>query len=582
VPPPASARARRPRRAATDLRPARRGDWLPGLAGWLVALAGLVNIASALLPELPARLRVMTAAAPPEVVVGAHALALPAGLGLLLAAAFLRGRRQRAQRLAVTLLVALGALNVLKGLDVEEAALSWSLAGLLFWGRDAFRVQHDVAALPRVLGRVAGLATLCFALAVAAVSASSHWAAPRPTPGTTLREAAGLLTLMGGPLHYDDAARWLPEAVGLLGLATAVLCASLVLRPLRVSRTPCGRPEAADAIVRAHGTDTLSYFKLREDLPRRFSPDGRALIAYRVESGVMLLSGDPVGPVDALPALVADVCAFADDHGLKVGVLGASEAFADTCRAAGLRSVYIGDEAIVDTGAFSLEGRPIRKVRQAVTRLRKAGYTVVGRRVGELTPAELAALDAISERWRDGAPERGFSMAMDSLANPALAETWVLTAHDATGAPRGFVHFVPSYGRPAMSLSFMRRDRDTPNGLTEFLVVEAILAARELGVEELSLNFAAFGRYLREPEGRGQRLLGELARRGDGLFQIESLHSFNAKFFPRWQPRFLLYDGFAALPRTALAAAWSEGQLPRPRLPRRSDRRPVDRTPAAV
>jgi lysylphosphatidylglycerol synthetase-like protein (DUF2156 family) len=28
---------------------------------------------------------------------------------------------------------------------------------------------------------------------------------------------------------------------------------------------------------------------------------------------------------------------------------------------------------------------------------------------------------------------------------------------------RGFIHFVPSYGRPAMSLSLMRRDRETPN-----------------------------------------------------------------------------------------------------------------------
>ena len=40
----------------------------------------------------------------------------------------------------------------------------------------------------------------------------------------------------------------------------------------------------------------------------------------------------------------------------------------------GLRSLYLGDEAIVDTAAFSLEGRAIRKVRQSVTRLEKQGY----------------------------------------------------------------------------------------------------------------------------------------------------------------------------------------------------------------
>ncbi|WP_028066010.1 hypothetical protein [Solirubrobacter soli] len=45
-------------------------------------------------------------------------------------------------------------------------------------------------------------------------------------------------------------------------------------------------------------------------------------------------------------------------------------------------------------------------------------------------------------------------------------------------------------------------------------------------------------------------------------FQIESLYTFNAKFFPRWAPRYLLHDGVTSLPRTALAAMWVEGQLP--------------------
>jgi lysyl-tRNA synthetase, class II len=34
-----------------------------------------------------------------------------------------------------------------------------------------------------------------------------------------------------------------------------------------------------------------------------------------------------------------------------------------------LRARYIGDEAIVDTSSFSLEGRAIQKVRQSVSRL---------------------------------------------------------------------------------------------------------------------------------------------------------------------------------------------------------------------
>ena len=60
---------------------------------------------------------------------------------------------------------------------------------------------------------------------------------------------------------------------------------------------------AARDLVRRHGTDTLAYFKLRRDEHYLFSADGRAFLGYRVEAGVLLVSGDPVGAEDAIPVL---------------------------------------------------------------------------------------------------------------------------------------------------------------------------------------------------------------------------------------------------------------------------------------
>ena len=116
-----------------------------------------------------------------------------------------------------------------------------------------------------------------------------------------------------------------------------------------------------------------------------------------------------------------------------------------------------------------------------------------------------------------------------------------------------------------MSLSSMRRDRETPNGLMEFLVVRAIEALRQRGVEEISLNFAAFARIMHGPHGLFERFVGRLVALGNPFFQIESLYRFNAKFFPRWEPRYLLYEGALGLPRAGLAVMWAEGQLPKPR-----------------
>ena len=232
--------------------------------------------------------------------------------------------------------------------------------------------------------------------------------------------------------------------------------------------------------------------------------------------------------------------------------------------------MYLGDEAIIEVGEFSLEGRPIRKVRQSVSRLRKAGYAAELHRVSELAPAIAAEVEEVLERGREGAPERGFSMAMDSLRGDHGQDTLVVLARDEEHAVRGVLHFVPCFGRAAMSLSFMRRDPRTPNGLTEFMVVSAVELLRERGVDEMSLNFAAFARWIHSPERPAERAMGRLIALGNRFFQIESLYRFNAKFFPRWQPRYLVYQGALGLPRASLAAMWAEGQIPKPELPRGS------------
>jgi lysyl-tRNA synthetase class 2 len=155
---------------------------------------------------------------------------------------------------------------------------------------------------------------------------------------------------------------------------------------------------------------------------------------------------------------------------------------------------------------------------------------------------------------------------MDSLRNPANDETLVAYAVDASGDAAGFLHFVPVYARSAVSLSYMRRRLDAPNGLTEFLIVRAIEALRARGVAEVSLNFAVFARLLRAPRGLLERTAARMLILGDTWFQIERLYRFNAKFFPRWEPRYLMYEKRFGLPRAGIAALWVEGQLPKPSL----------------
>ena len=553
-------------RRPNPLRTFRRADPLPTLAALGAILVAIVNLVSALTPNVAWRGHALLKLEPLDTMRVSHALAIPAAWVLLVAGVYLGRRRRRALQLAIVLLLVLAALNILKGLDVEEAAADLLAAGLLWLGRGSFCVEHEPFARGRAsLLRVAGLAAGSVLVAATAVWIGT----PAHTSlGTIARATGDLLTWQHAPVAFQDELGQLGLTVGILGVMALFACASVLFRPLKGPRLLPDAATRATAVdlVRRHGSDTLAYFKLRCDKHYFFSADRSAFVGYRIENGVLLVSGDPVGPDAALPALLRELSDFAERRALKIAALGVSERLRPLFEQLGLRSLYIGDEAIVDTQAFSLEGRAIRKVRQSVSRLEKAGFVVELHSVAALDQPTLAELERVSAEWRQGEPERGFSMALDELRPDEQGDTIVVVARDSAGVVRAFLQFAPAYGRPAMSLSAMRRERTTPNGLTEFLLVRAIELLRDRGVHEVSLNFAAFARIVHEPKG----LAGHAARRvilfGDRFFQIESLYRFNAKFFPRWEPRYFMFDGFRNLPRAALAGARAEGHLPTPAL----------------
>jgi len=553
----------------------RSPKWLPRAAALGAAFVGLVNIASTLTPNVRWRGHLLLQYEPVQAMRLFHALALPAGAALLLVAPYLLKRRRRAWQVALVLMLALGLFDLLKGLDFEETVLTWAVAAVLVRGRDAFGVRHDRITLRSALWRVPllGLGGLSLT-AVVAWATEGH-----PSWGKVVRETGDLLLWHSGPIHFRHTLQiqhhrlaWVPLGVHLIEIGTLFAIAYVVFRPLAAPRglPGVGAREAARSLVERYGRDTLSYFKLRADKQYFFSDDRTAFVGYRIENGVLLLSGDPVGADEAVPGLLEQLQAFAQARALKLGAIGASERMRPLYESLGLRMIYLGDEAIIDLQKFSLEGRPIRKVRQSVTRLRKAGYSAELQPLGELDQPTLERVEEVLEKGREGAPERGFSMALDSLKGAEHAETLLVLARDEEGAIKGVLHFVPCFGRPMVSLSFMRRDPETPNGLTEFLVCSAVELLSERGLQEMSLNFATFAKYMHSPQTPIERLLGWIAAKFNPYFQIESLYRFNAKFFPRWEPRYLVYQGTLGLPRAGLAAAWAEGQLWKPALPRRS------------
>ncbi|AXG55861.1 integral membrane lysyl-tRNA synthetase [Streptomyces lincolnensis] len=548
---------------------------------------GLLDIAAGVFPRFRhSRMHTLAEVLPGAFGPFAAALSLSAGVLLLLLAHGLKRHKRRAWRAAVALLpVGIVAQFTYRHSPVGML-ISLVLLALLLIHRDQFSALPDPRSRWRALANFVLMSAGSLALGLVIVSAHPQTLVGDPSLADRISHVLYGLFGFEGPVDYRGNASWtVAFSLGALGLLTAITTIYLAFRP----EHPAARLTEEDesrlrALLVKHGArDSLGHFALRRDKAVVFSPSGKAAVTYRVVSGVMLASGDPIGDVEAWPGAIERFMDEAKAHSWTPAVMGCSETGGEVwTRETGLDALELGDEAVVDVADFSLAGRAMRNVRQMVKRIERAGYDTRVRRVRDLGELELERIRQAAEDWRGTDNERGFSMALGRIGDPADGDCLIATAHKTDDHPgpygdlKAILHFVP-WGTDGASLDLMRRDRSADPGMNELLIVAALQAAPKLGITRVSLNFAMF----RSALARGEKIgAGPVLRAWRGLlvflsrwFQIESLYKFNAKFQPRWEPRFVVYRASGDLPRIGFAAMQAEGfvdlALPLPRFLRR-------------
>ena len=557
-------------------RPSRQLDDVPAFAAVGVAIVAIVDLVSAVTPNVSWRGDVLVSVEPVAVMRGAHALAVPVSFALLLTAFYLYRRRRRALKVALALLAALTVFNIVKGLDLEEAVLTAVAAALLWGGRSSFYVRHEPGTLRSALWRVPLLLAAVFLASVTAVAI----AAPASASAVDVLRGTGDLLLWQRPpfTFTDDELVRTGLAIQLTGLVALLIGAYLLFRPLAA---PGDLPDpelrrAAARLVREHGADTLSFFKLRTDKHYLFNPEGTAFVAYRVENGVLVISGDPVGEPSGVETLLPVVVAFAGEHGLRLAALGVS--------AEGARPLRAGRPARALHGRRGdRRRRPVQPRRATDPQSAAVGDTAAQ---GGLPDGDRGARIARARRWLGSkkcrarlAPRRTRARLQhgDGLAPQPRRRGHARRLRRRRGRHvRGFLHFVPTYGRG--------------RGLALVHAPPARNPERAHGVPGRRGDRApprAWGRRRCRSTSppspvssgnRGGRRAGTRARARGRRHVVPDRAPLpvHAKFFPRWEPRYFMYERRLGLPRAGIAALWLEGQLPKPTLRRRRVARASD------
>ncbi len=543
------------------------GDIAPKAIGRLTYLVGLLEVSSNVLHRFKTPVHHVNHYLPVIVSSTAFATSVFTGIITILLGRGLIRRKRRAWVLALIVLSVNIASEVLHNhFQVVQILTGSSLLVILIIFRSQFYAVSDPATRFQplvsfiiIIGAIVsvGVFTIYFRHGAEVVG--------NPSVGDIFLTVIEGLVGIRGPVEFINQriTDTVSFSLGALGIFSLIIPLLLFFRRVKpITRMDSEEQLQVKKLVdHDDDQDSLGYFATRGDKSVIWTNNRKAGIAYRVEAGVMLASGDPFGEFSLWPEAIENFLNVAKLHAWTPAVMGASSRGGEVwVEVAGMLAIDIGDEAIINVKDFTIEGRAMGNVRHMINQTTRKGYSAYTSKWSDLDSSIRSELRTLAKTWRYGTPERGFSMSMDRFGEDSDPDTYVTIAMN-EGRIVGLLYFVPWSGK-RLSLDRMQRERGSHAGVNELMIVRTAQFAQENGISHISLNFAAFRSLFERAEkisaGPVTRGMRNLIRLFSNWFQVESLYRFNAKFQPEWQTRFVLYPRASDLIRVARAALKAE------------------------
>lgn len=525
------------------------------------ALAGLMNIISALFPAFHWRYLLLRDMVPVHIINDSDVATVLLGILLILLADGLAKRHRRAMLLTLGILIISAVFHLTKGLDYEESLICLGLASLLFARRSDYVVPARPVNFSRASMVVTSFGILYYVYDLLGFRILSPWIHPTPSLKGALLEPIRLVTDSSVYHYHGYQAHWFGTSLVVVGSIALAFCTALILRPfIPIHRSNSLDRERARELVHRFGHDTLSYFALRDDRSYFFDEGREAFLSYKIWRNVALVGGGPVGPTTGIPGLIESFRQFCEANGLIPCFVGVSGDQLPVYQSSNLRHLKIGEESLIRLEDFDV-GRLKRKVRRAERHCGDCGITAHMFAAPDLPASLRPQAGDISRSWvrTKGGAERGFSMTLGRFPRVEDRDARVLVAVEGERLV-GFLTFVPVFQANGWSLDMMRRHIDSPNGLTEFMVLQAARQLQAEGYEFMSLNFASLSSTqaaVAEPRAVGS-LRKFLFHNLSSVYQLKSLYQFNVKFDPEWSSRYLVYGDLIRVPRVIAAVVQAE------------------------
>ncbi|CAN5369695.1 bifunctional lysylphosphatidylglycerol flippase/synthetase MprF [soil metagenome] len=506
---------------------------------------GALTLISAVTPAFGDRLSILRDTVSPILIDLSHFAASVIGFLLLLLAAGLWRRRRGAYWTALAALVAGAVFSLLKGLDWEEAVELMVVAALLIPCKPAFdrrsRLVEPLRPAWLILLTTAVIAAVWlgfFAYRDVDYTDELWWSF------LTDRQASGFL-----------------RAVAVLCILTLAIAAVSLLSSPGSGRRRLGnsddREKVLAVLTTADRATPEAWLAALGDKTILFSPSGNSFLSYRVRGRRWIAMGEPAGAKDERLDLLWAFAELADSYGGAPIFYSVGEDLLADLATMGLAMRKVGETAVVEVSAFTLEGKSRQNLRTAINRAEREGASFAVLPPGSASTIS-SELKAVSDAWLDeqNGDEKSFSLGRFDAAYLDLTPLAIVrqAAEGAEGLGRivAFANLLPGAGEAReVAIDLMRHTPDAPPGIMDYLFIRAIQWAGAEGYAGFDLGMAPLaGLENRRGAPVFARVGALVFEEGGALYGFQGLRAYKSKFAPDWRPRFI-----AAPASTPLALA---------------------------
>ncbi|MBE9020226.1 DUF2156 domain-containing protein, partial [Chroococcidiopsidales cyanobacterium LEGE 13417] len=166
----------------------------------------------------------------------------------------------------------------------------------------------------------------------------------------------------------------------------------------------------------------------------------------------------------------------------------------------------------------------------------------------------LRELRMVSDEWLQSmhGAEKKFSLGW--FDEEYLRECEIVTVEALDERITAFANVVSEYRINDITIDLMRHRNSVESGTMDFLFISMFQHYKDLGYDGFNLGLSALsGMGETQNTPRLEKGLNYLYEHLNRFYNFKSLHAYKEKFHPRWEPRYLVYPGLAALPDVVVA-----------------------------